>query len=263
VPSPLCPAVRVVAAATPSSPLSYSAAWNRIWLRRGYAEWRGLNPATPVTPDPRICFAITFRTAWRKPDYETDVARVAHWRPHYRPTEGCAMHDGSPTPVHTFFYPRGSTPAQGNTSMLGSNCCRMVWARIEFHRITIGTNTEDACLGNAHASRHLVPCHNDFAAGRSTRNRHPAGLSSRQLGACQQPPSGLWCCINRLIETCLSEEGLLRRPSTFPAAPAAADRTESTRSITPSTIPSLPRPVSVDARAGVAGGSLGIGRALS
>jgi len=185
--------------------------WLAAWLRK---DWRG-EPATPVTRHLVFCFVDHFEPAWRKPDYETECARVAQWRQQYPVlTEGLRDADGRP-PVHTFFYPQEEYRKEHLDALV--ELCRMGLGEIEIH-LHHDRDTEDGLRGKLRSfSDTLVQCHDALPLDPRTGQPRWAFIHGNWALA-NSHPQGWGCGINDELRI-LSEEGCYA-DFTFPAAPS-------------------------------------------
>ena len=101
--------------------------WLRSYLRN---DWKETVPPGR-TRHLLFCFVDHFEPQFQRPDYATEVSRVARWRKDLpRLCEGIRDADGRP-PIHTFFYPEEEYRAEHLDQLV--ELCREGLGEIEIH----------------------------------------------------------------------------------------------------------------------------------
>lgn len=161
-----------------------------------------------------FCFVDHYEPMWLKPDYATEVARVARWRDDY--PKLCASHkdaDGRP-PVHSFFYPEEEYRPEHLASLV--ELCQMGLGEIEIH-LHHDKDTEAGLREKlSRFTRLLVSEHGALPVDSKTGQPLWSFIHGNwALDNCH--PTGYGCGVNNEIQV-LAEEGCYA-DFTLPAAP--------------------------------------------
>lgn len=161
-----------------------------------------------------FCFVDHYEPMWLKPDYATEVARVARWRSDY--PKLCASHkdaDGRP-PVHSFFYPEEEYRPEHMASLV--ELCQMGLGEIEIH-LHHDKDTEAGLREKlSRFTKLLVSEHGALPVDSKTGQPLWAFIHGNwALDNCH--PTGYGCGVNNEIQV-LADEGCYA-DFTLPAAP--------------------------------------------
>lgn len=102
--------------------------WLPSYLKQ---DWKPEPVPEGTTRHLLFCFVDHYEPQWLKPDYATEVKRVARWRQDY--PKLCAPHkdaDGRP-PVHSFFYPEEEYRPEHLDALV--ELCQMGLGEIDIH----------------------------------------------------------------------------------------------------------------------------------
>lgn len=184
--------------------------WLFSWLRN---DWR--SPVAPgITRHLMFCFVDHFEPRWRRPELETEFARVRRWRQDYpRLCEGHRDADGRP-PVHSFFYPEEEYRREHLDALV--ELCRMGLGEIEIH-LHHDRDTEQGLREKLRRFTGLLVDEHD-ALPRTQDNGQPHWAFIHGNWALDNShPTGICCGVNNELQV-LREEGCYA-DFTLPAAP--------------------------------------------